>query len=251
MKNPDEILAILFDMNGTLCQRVPDPAAQLVAANRVVELLGIRTSEARWEEWIRNQKAYSRWAQMNLIQLSEAEIWTRWILPDCPLENLESVAPELTLAWLECKGRIQPKPEAGNTLAELKQRGYRLGLISNSLSTLEIPRNLKTFGWEDYFEVVILSSTEKCRKPAPQPFLAAARSLNVVPDKCAYIGNRLLKDIAGCRLAGYGLGIICGKTGEEVAANHGEDIEPDIHVDSLLDLLDLFQSRVKKSEPAE
>ena len=132
-------------------------------------------SDVDWEELTRRQKAYGEWAQENLIQLSEAEIWSRWILPDYPAEQIEPVAAELTLAWSERKGRTIPNAGAEETLVELKRRGYRLGIISNTMSTLDIPRCLDAFGWNEYFEVVVLSSALKCRKPAPEPFWEAAR----------------------------------------------------------------------------
>ena len=138
-------------------------------------------SDVNWEELTRRQKAYGEWAQENLIQLSEAEIWSRWILPDYPREKIEPIAAELTLAWSERKGHTIPNDGAEEVLVELKRRGYRLGIISNTMSTLDIPRSLDTFGWKDYFEVVVLSSDLKYRKPAPEPFWKAARALNVEP----------------------------------------------------------------------
>ena len=165
-------------------------------------------SDAFWEELTSAHRSYSQWAQENLLQLSEEEIWTRWILPDYPREQIEPIAAELTLAWMERKGRTVPKPEAEETLIELKRRGYRLGVISNSMSSLDIPRSLDAFGWKEYFEVVILSSAVKCRKPAPEPFWEAAHALNVEPDQCAYLGNRISKDMVGCKRAGFALGII-------------------------------------------
>ena len=127
-----------------------------------------------WEELARRYKAYGQWAQENLLQLSEKEIWTRWLLPDFPYDLIEPVAAELTLAWRDRKGRSIPKTGAEETLLELKQRGYRLGVISNSMSSLDIPRSLDAFGWKGLFEVVILSSAVKSRKPAPEIFWEAA-----------------------------------------------------------------------------
>ncbi len=233
--------AILFDMNGTLRSREPHPATQQAAYARLRQLLG--KSEAGtdfWDELTRRQKAYARWAQGKLIQKTESEIWSEWMLPGTPPAQVEPIAAELMLAWQERKGRAVPKPGAGATIQVLHQRGYRLGVISNTMSTLDIPNTLADFGWQEYFEVVILSANTRVRKPSPGPFLEAARRMNLAPAQCAYIGNRLSKDIAGCRQAGYALGLILepptGPRPDEVNST----VIPDAIVHSLAGLLELF-----------
>jgi putative hydrolase of the HAD superfamily len=238
------IEAILFDMNGTLRMRVPHPETQRAAFSRLSQLLGAQTSdESYWEELTRRQKAYSSWAQQNLTQLSEVEIWTQWICPDLPRKQIEPVAAELMLAWGERKGRVIPKPGSGETIRTLKKRGYRLGVISNSSSTLDIPRSLASFGWGAYFDVVVLSSELKIRKPAPEPFLEAARRLDLLPARCAYLGNRIMKDIAGCQHAGYALGIAL-ELDESLFSNElDQTIKPDLTIQALTELLEVFPNR--------
>jgi putative hydrolase of the HAD superfamily len=236
-----DIDAIFFDMNGTLRVREPHEPTQRAAFSRMRELLGKEdASEAYWDELTRRQRAYSRWAQENLLQLSEKEIWTRWILPEMPREQIEPVAAELTLAWSERKGRIIPKQGAEETIVELKQRGYHLGVISNSMSSLDIPRSLVTYGWNEYFDVVILSSATKYRKPAPEPFWEAARRLNVKPDRCAYLGNRISRDIVGCKRAGFAFGIIIEPPQGGRKDEQAQPTEPDAVIHSLSELLDIF-----------
>jgi len=238
------IEAILFDMNGTLRMREPHEPTQHAAANRLRELLGEKDiSDDTWEELARRQKAYSRWAQEKLIQLSEEEIWTRWILPDVPREKIKPVAAELTLALSERKGRTIPKPGAGETIVELRKRGYRLGVISNTMSSLDIPRSLDAFGWKGYFNAVILSSAIQYRKPAPEPFLQAARELGLMPEHCAYLGNRISKDMVGCKRAGFALGIIIEPPGSLSANEQDQTVKPDVVIHSLNELLDIVPAR--------
>ena len=237
----DEIEAIFFDMNGTLRMREPHEPTQRAAFSRILALLGKKdASNAYWEELTRRQKAYSQWAQENLVQLSEEEIWTCWILPEEPRERIEPVAAELMLAWSERKGRTVPRPGARETIVELKRRGYRLGLISNTMSSLDIPHSLEAYGWKDYFDAVILSSAVKYRKPAPEPFLEAARELNVEPAHCAYVGNRISKDLVGCKRAGFILGIMIEPAGGTHAVEQDQTIQPDAVIHALSDLLEVF-----------
>jgi putative hydrolase of the HAD superfamily len=239
------IVAIFFDMNGTLRIREPHEPTQHAATRRILDFLGKEdVTDVFWEKLTRRQKAYSRWAQENLIQLSEEEIWTRWILPEYPREQIEPVAAGLTLAWMERNGHTLPRPGAEETLVELKQRGYRLGVISNSMSTLDIPRSLDAYGWKDHFEVVILSSALKRRKPAPEPFQEAARVLNVEPAQCAYLGNRISKDIIGCQRARFALGIILEPPGGPCADGRDQPVKPGAVIHSLNELLNIFPERV-------
>jgi putative hydrolase of the HAD superfamily len=245
------IEAILFDMNGTLRMREPHEPTQRAAIARMLELLGKKdATDAYWEELARRYKAYGHWAQENLLQLSEEEIWTRWVLPDIPGEQIEPVVAELTLAWSERKGRTVPQTGANETLVELKRRGYRLGLISNTISSLDIPRSLDAYGWKDHFEVVILSSAVKCRKPAPEIFWEATRSLNVDPVCCAYLGNRKSRDVVGCKRAGFALGIIIEAPGKPRPDEQDQTIQPDMIIHSLSELLNIFPKIVQSQTKA-
>jgi putative hydrolase of the HAD superfamily len=147
------------------------------------------------------------------------------------------------LAWSERKGRVVPKPETEMVLKTLSQRGYLLGLISNTMSTLDIPGFVERHGWDRYLGVVLLSAFEKSRKPAPELFLRAASQLGVLPTECAYIGNRFSKDIVGCKRAGYSLGIILRDPAKPVTAEGSSEAAPDLRIDSLEELLNLFPPR--------
>jgi len=236
--------AILFDMNGTLRRREPHEPTQSKATQRILELLGKNDiPDSYWDELTSRRKKYNQWAQDHLIQLAEDEIWTRWILPEYSPEQIGPVATDLTLAWSERKGHTVPIPGAEQMLVELKRRGYRLGVISNSMSLLDIPRDLDAFGWKEHFEVVILSSVHKYRKPAPEPFLDAARVLKVEPARCAYLGNRISKDIVGCKRAGFGVGIILEPINGPRADEQDQVVSPEVIIHSLNELLEIFPMR--------
>ena len=238
------IEAILFDMNGTLRMQESHLPTQNAAMARLLELAGMEDArDGFWEGLTQRYKAYSQWAQDNLLQLSEKEIWTGWLLPDVPRDRIEPVAEQLSLAWKERKGRPVPRPGAEETLIELKQRGYRLGVISNSFSSLDIPRCVDEFGWKGLFEVVILSSTMKSRKPAPEMFWEATRAMNVIPAHCAYLGNRISRDVVGCKRAGFALGMVIEPDGKPRADEQDQSIRPDVIIHVPSDLLDIFPRR--------
>jgi putative hydrolase of the HAD superfamily len=247
----DIVEAIFFDMNGTLRMRESHELTQRAAFGRMLELLEKKDApESFWEELSRRHKAYGNWAQENLLQLPEAEIWARWLMPEVPRKKLEPVAEELTLAWSERKGRTVPKPGAGETLRELKERGYRLGVISNSMSSMDIPRCLDAFGWKDLFEVVVLSSAVKCRKPAPEIFWEATSRIGVEPAHCAYLGNRISRDVVGCKRAGFALGIILEPSSGPRPDEQDQIVQPDLVIHSLSELLGIFPKRIPRQGKA-
>jgi len=241
-KNGNQTIdAILFDMNGTLRIRVPHEPTQRIAISRFFELLGKRSaSDVFLEEISNSYRQYNSWAQENLLQLSEKEIWTRWLLPGFPSEQVEPVAEELTLAFKERKGHCIPVIGAYEVLVELKQRGYLLGLVSNTISSLDIPRSLETFGWNELFHTVILSSAVKFRKPSPEIFWEATSSMNMEPTRCAYLGNRISRDMVGCKRAGFALGILIEPQGKPHPGEKDQKTQPDVVISSLSELLALF-----------
>ena len=234
--NP-QVNAIFFDMNGTLRTRIPDQAWQDQSFKLLLKLLEQPdASPTLPEELTRRYKAYTRWANENGISLSEAEIWSEWVAPDLPAELTGPCAPELLLALRNYKGRTVLLPEAAAIIAELHRRGYRLGVISNTTSSIDLPRFIKENDLENYFEAVILSATFGYRKPSPEIFLEAANRLGLPPAECVYIGNNYVNDILGPRNAGYAMAMLVG-------SGTWQKDDLDVMLSSLNNLLDLFPQR--------
>jgi HAD superfamily hydrolase (TIGR01509 family) len=235
---PDGILAILFDINGTLRRRVPDAAFQTQARDRLAALLGeADLDQERIDELNRRYKAYTTWADEQGVNLPEAEFWRRWILPERTDETLAARAAEQTMALRDSRGRTVLKPDAVRMIGALRRRGYRLGVISNSPSTLDIPRFLQETGLQDEFDVILLSSQFGVRKPDPSIFLEAARRMRVGPGQCAYIGNKPSCDVAGPRRAGFARTVLVD------AKQDDPEFQPDRSLASLGELLEVFPPR--------
>lgn len=238
------IEAILFDMNGTLRARETHPPTQLAARRRILDLLELHEDPPGfWDDLSQRYKAYGTWAQEAMRQLPEKEIWTRWLLPDLPPGRIEPVAELLTLAWSQRNGRCLPKPGAEETLLTLRQRGFRLGVISNSPSSLDIPLSLEEFGWKPLFEVVVLSLAVERRKPAPEIFWKATSQMQISPSRCAYVGNRKSRDVLGCKRAGFAMGIILEIPGKPRADEMDPTIQADVTIHALEELLEIFPGR--------
>jgi HAD superfamily hydrolase (TIGR01549 family) len=240
----DHIEAILFDMNGTLRQRLPDEAWQRQSAGRLLSLLEMSEAPAGFiDELHRRYKAYAAWADETGQVLSEAEAWSRWIAPDLPPGLTGPRAAGLMLALRNCRGRTVLKPGALKVIAELHRRGYRLGVISNTTSTADLPGFIEENGLGRFFEVVVLSAVCGARKPAPKIFWEAAAGLGLPPGQCAYLGNKSANDVAGPRRAGFGLAVLVRPAGAAPGAGENPAGEPDLIIHELSELLDLFPPR--------
>jgi putative hydrolase of the HAD superfamily len=238
--HPDNpIKAILFDVNGTLRKRIPDPTWQQENQERLAALLGMpEMPPAFLEELNQRYKSYTHWADERQESRPEAEIWSKWITPELSAARIEPQAAELMLALRRSRGRHILKPNAMPVIRELNRRGYHLGVISNTTSTLDIPRFIESNGMAGYLGVVVLSSKCGVRKPDPRIFEEATRTLGVEPIHCAYVGNKPSNDVAGPRRAGFGMAVMINNEDSVPAFGLGE--EPDRIIHELIEILGIF-----------
>jgi putative hydrolase of the HAD superfamily len=91
-------------------------------------------------------------------------------------------------------------PGAHDVLAELKERGYRVGVISNSDGRLEIL--LRDADLTGSLDVIIDSCLVGVEKPDPRIFHLALERAGVAPHEAIYLGDFYSLDIVGARGAG-------------------------------------------------
>ncbi len=91
-------------------------------------------------------------------------------------------------------------PGARETLETLRERGYRLGVVSNADG--RVRRLLEEAGLASSLEIILDSAHVGFEKPDPRIFLAATGKLGLAPASCAYVGDLYEIDILGARAAG-------------------------------------------------
>ena len=96
---------------------------------------------------------------------------------------------------------IRLYPQVLEALARLRQRGYRLWLLSNAQDVFT-RYELRHLGLLDAFDGIYISSSFGCRKPDTRFFRALLTEQNLVPENCLMIGNDRETDIAGAKAAG-------------------------------------------------
>ncbi|MFK4789513.1 HAD family hydrolase [Microbacterium sp. ZW T5_56] len=92
-------------------------------------------------------------------------------------------------------------PDVTEVLAMLRQRGLRLGLLTNG-SEDQQRRKLSVTGLDDHFDAICVSEAIGAQKPDRAAFLALARSLQVEPHSCLFIGDNPEQDVVGAIRAG-------------------------------------------------
>jgi beta-phosphoglucomutase len=99
-------------------------------------------------------------------------------------EEKISLTDKKNVHYLELIQKITPKdilPEIESFIAEIKERGLKLGLASASKNAFTV---LQALGLKEQFDVIVDAKTVKNGKPHPEVFLTAAEMLGVEPTNC-------------------------------------------------------------------
>ena len=235
---------IFFDVGATLRYVVEDPEFAAAAEKELMELVGAEEPhDVFFEKLEKNWKAYRKMAKTLLLDASEMELWLQYLLPDYPAERIAPNAARLTRLWRDHDGRRLAHDDVVMTLRELTRRGYKLGIIANTITETEIPDWLCEAQVADCFKTVILSSKVRIRKPDPAIYLLASRCIGSNPENCAYVGDNPVRDVEGAVDAGYGSMILYEDAGTADREGKMPTVQPDYRIKAIRDLLDLFPPR--------
>jgi putative hydrolase of the HAD superfamily len=239
-----DIEVIFIDVGNTLRVLVEDEPYQAAARKKIADFVGTDESPETFCDMVdQRYKLYRKWAFETLLEASERELWTRWLLPDWPADRIGPLAGELTFLYRQTMGHRFAQPDAKAVVAELTRRGYRLGILSNTITEREIPEWLEEDGLSQYFPTVVLSSILGHRKPGPEIYLEATRRAGVEPKHAAYVADNPSRDVPGSRRVGLGMIIIMGEPAELEKKDMTGENKPDLVIRTLSELLDVFPER--------
>jgi putative hydrolase of the HAD superfamily len=123
--------------------------------------------------------------------------------------------------------RFQLFPDSLPVLKEMKQKGYRLGVVSDAQKVFCIEEG-KMLGLSPFFSCIIMSTHLGFRKPDPRIFMIACTLLAIPPAEAVYIGNDPAADIGGAKGTGMPA-ILLDREGE----NSDPEPKPDFYAKSL------------------
>jgi putative hydrolase of the HAD superfamily len=201
--------AIFYDLGGTLRLVERDAAFERTARQRIAELCGETGDPDAFCKFLDYRyEGYRKWCFETMREAPESELWTKWLTPEYPRDLILKNCVELTVEFRNKDGRRVVAENGVQSIRDLYENGYKLGIISNLVTSIEIPDWLREDNLEQYFDVVLLSCVEGIRKPDPEIYKRASDLLAVAPERCVYIGDNLKRDVEGARLAGFGMFIL-------------------------------------------
>ena len=130
-----------------------------------------------------------------------------------------------------------PYLDATPTLQELRQRGYKLGVIANQNYGTE--QRLKNWGLFHFFEVIAASAELGMTKPDLAIFEWALKQADCSPQNAVMIGDRMDNDVAPANR----LGIHSVRLKRGLGAYHEpqtDDEVPEYTISTLAELLELL-----------
>ena len=109
---------------------------------------------------------------------------------------------------------FQPYPESVRVLEELRERGFRLYVVSNW--DVQLEDVLEGLGWAHYFDGIVASAVVGVEKPEPGIFEEALRISGTSREQVVHVGNDPVSDVGGA--AAFGIdAVFVNRSSEEAS----------------------------------
>lgn len=200
-----KIRAIFFDAGNTLIYPrlevlVEDLAAQGYPATVEDFFAAERAGKAKLDEWL--------WPQIRKGEVPrtvDQYYWTEYLA--ALMERLHAPQEERARLMLRVADGFRQitlwsrvMPETPPYLESLRGRGYFMGVISNSIGTME--EQLARLDLARYFDTVLDSAIVGVEKPHPEIFQLALDRAHVAPPEAIFVGDTNATDMGGAQLVG-------------------------------------------------
>jgi HAD superfamily hydrolase (TIGR01662 family) len=205
--------------------RVPLDREAFLQRHRELILQFIEKGQQDWIEY-----SAEKVLRMALAEFGHAEVSQALI--DEALKTLYAYGETL---W-------RPFPDTYATLDTLRDRGYRLGIVSNARDAGNVHRLIDNNRLRPWFDPILISAEFGVRKPNPRIFRAALDHWRVEPGEAVMVGDMLGADVLGAKNAGMP-GVWATMQADRGANDaHVDTIIPDAKIASLSELLPLLES---------
>src|SRR5688572_8817516 len=182
--SPNGIKTILFDLDGTLRHNLPTGgevfSGQMISLGLPVTPAD-RLRSTRWEHeyWAGSSDLFS---DLSIYEENSPDFWLNYSRRQLISFGAEEVraqelAPVISkYMWDSYKPESVPTPESPTVLAQLKQAGFKLGVVSNR----EHPfvDELERIGLSQFIDFSMAAGEIQIYKPEPGIFEAALKRMN-------------------------------------------------------------------------
>ena len=185
------IRAVLFDLDGTILDRLSSLRVYLYnQVERLPDVLG-KVPFVEYMDRLIELDSRGHGDKYQVFRRIERDFgmtsgtWQRL------LDDYETYFPHVCV----------PFPKAHQTLWTLRQRGLKMGLVTNGPIESQQPK-IDGLGIAGYFGTILISGAEGVSKPDPEIFHRAVRNLGVAAEETVMIGDNPVADIGGARSVG-------------------------------------------------
>ena len=203
MQNP--IRGIFFDAGNTLLYpRLEELAQELSDAGHAATVSDFqaaeRTAKKKFDEWL--------WPRLESGEVPDAVdrlYWTDYLhaLMEClrvPTGQRRAVSEQVMERFRDIQFWSRVFPDTVPALESLRDAGYYLGVISNSVGT--IAEQLRRVGLASYFRTILDSAVVGVEKPHAEIFRMAVDQAGISSAEALFVGDTYATDIGGARRAG-------------------------------------------------
>lgn len=254
------IRAVLFDVYGTLFISASGDIGANSGDHRqgaltaTCELFGLglkcpaQDAVSCFVDEIARVHTFMRGQGVEYPEVDIVEIW-RNALPQIAEGNLSEVNHErFSLEYEVRVNPVWPMPQAAETLTNLADRGFELGIVSNAqfFTPLLFPtllgKSLEDFGFVP--QLLYFSYEHRQAKPGNYLYRLATEQLEsrgVGADDVLYVGNDMLNDVAAAASVGFRTALFAGDQRSLRMRSEDERVqgtEPNVVVANLSQILD-------------
>ena len=146
---------------------------------------------------------------------------------------------EFATRIIDYSNDILPISGAREALTALKERGFLLGIITDTMYPVEWKmRRLEKAGVAEFIDIVACSTNLGAHKPDPAIYAFAIEQATLTQNETAFVGH-LGVELEGAQKAGM----------VTVAIGYDPDTRADYYCKSLMDMLDIPPLQRKSAEP--
>jgi pyrophosphatase PpaX len=210
----NKITTVLFDLDGTL-----------IDTNELIIASFLHTLEYYYP------KQYQREDVLPFMGPSLKETFSR--LDEAKTD--EMITTYRTYNRTHHDSLVTEFPTVMETIKELKEKGYKLGIVSTKLSD-GVLKGLKLTKLDSYFDVIVALDHVEKEKPDPEPILKALEQLKSKPEEAIMVGDNYHDILAGKNAGTLTAGVAWTIKGRDYLAGYG----PDYMLEEMSDLLTIL-----------
>jgi HAD superfamily hydrolase (TIGR01549 family) len=208
------VKAVLFDLGETLWHFPNMPATEIIRGETVHRISDLLRS---WGVAPAGELFFlGRDIRLAVERATTEAYWSDLVSPNCPqiakqvalekgLDISDDQAVQLWYTW-NLGGAFLGRelyPGVIESLRWLKERGYRIGSVTNrGLGNEPFREELRYYSLLDFFEVLSISCEVGYLKPHPRIFQHALDALGIGPEEAMMVGDSLRADVGGAKALG-------------------------------------------------